>query len=69
MTEFVKTNYFLTYPKVLVVILQRFVFNDWVPKKLMIELQVDTNQPINLEVYRGQEGATSNGEYLFKEDV
>lgn len=29
---------FLRYPKVLCVVLQRFVYDDWVPKKLEIEL-------------------------------
>ena len=31
---------FLKYPKALCVVLQRFVYDDWVPKKLEIELQV-----------------------------
>lgn len=29
---------FLSYPKTLCVVLQRFVYDDWVPKKLEIEL-------------------------------
>lgn len=31
---------FLTYPKVLGIVIQRFVYDDWVPKKLEVELQV-----------------------------
>lgn len=33
---------FLQFPKCLAVCLQRFVYDDWVPKKLEIELQVPT---------------------------
>lgn len=29
-----------SFPRVLVVVLQRFVYDNWVPKKLEIELQV-----------------------------
>ena len=35
---------FLRYPKVLCVVLQRFVYDDWVPKKLEIELQVPNKE-------------------------
>jgi len=34
----------LRYPKVLCVVLQRFVYDDWVPKKLEIELQVPNKE-------------------------
>lgn len=37
-TTFTQKYRFLTFPKTLVVVLQRFVFDDWVPKKLEIEL-------------------------------
>jgi ubiquitin carboxyl-terminal hydrolase 5/13 len=39
-TTFNQTYRFLRFPKVLCFVLQRFVFDDWVPKKLEIELQV-----------------------------
>lgn len=41
--------------------LTRFVFDDWVPKKLEIELQVPTDKPIDFEKYRGN-GALKPGE-------
>jgi ubiquitin carboxyl-terminal hydrolase 5/13 len=36
--QFTQRYRFLTYPKCLMVVLQRFVYDDWVPKKLEIEL-------------------------------
>ena len=53
-TSFTQRYRFLTYPKSLVIVLQRFVFDDWVPKKLEIELQVPTGDAdqIDFEKYR-----------------
>jgi len=42
--QFVQQKRFKTFPKYLVVVLQRFVFHNWVPKKLEINLTFDTNQ-------------------------
>ena len=41
----------MTFPKALSVVLGRFVFDDWVPKKLEIELQVP-DDAIDFEKYR-----------------
>ena len=59
--EFTSRIRIIKFPKVLCVTLQRFVFDDWVPKKLEIELQVpngDTN--IDFQIYKSQ----ANGELL-----
>lgn len=45
-----------TFPRVLLVVLQRFVFDNWVPKKLEIELQVPLKDPIDFERFRGNQG-------------
>lgn len=39
-TTYTQRYRFLRYPKVLCCVLQRFVYDDWVPKKLEVELQV-----------------------------
>lgn len=70
-----KSNYtrrqrFLTYPKVLCICLQRFVHDDWVPKKLEIELQVPNgdNANVDCEVYRSAGGGKPvEGEELIPE--
>jgi len=39
-TKMMVRQRFITFPKVLCIVLQRFVFENWVPKKLCIELEV-----------------------------
>lgn len=37
-TTYTQRYRFIKYPKVLCIVLQRFVYDDWVPKKLEVEL-------------------------------
>lgn len=62
-SEFTQRLRFVTYPKTLCLTLQRFVFDDWVPKKLGIELQV--KGPVNLEAFR----SANNGQPLPGEEI
>ena len=50
-TNFTKQFMFETYPEVLVVMMNRFICPDWVPKKLECSVQVPT-EPISLENLR-----------------
>lgn len=50
--NFTKRQRFISYPRTLVIVLQRFVFDEWVPKKLDIELQVPETT-IDFERFRG----------------
>ena len=50
--QFTSRLRFLEYPKTLCMALQRFVFDDWVPKKLEVELQISEQTPVDLEKYR-----------------
>jgi len=63
----IKRQRFNSYPKVLCVVLQRFVFDNWVPKKLEIELQVPLDKPQDFERFRGSGGAPQPGETLLPE--
>lgn len=45
------------------IVLQRFVFDQWVPKKLEIELQVPQDN-IDFEKFRGSNGIAGEGEQL-----
>ena len=44
------------YPKFLMMTLTRQVYDEWVPKKLEIELQVPADAAIDLERFRGNNG-------------
>jgi len=61
-TNFTSRLRFITYPKTLVVVLQRFVHDDYVPKKLEVELQMphgeNYDEPIDFETFR----SLTNGE-------
>lgn len=52
-----------TFPKVLSVVLTRQVHDNWVPKKLEIELQVPTTDAIDFERFRGTGGKVQPGEH------
>ena len=53
----------------MVVVLQRFVFDDWVPKKLDIELVIPENE-INFEQWKSNtNGEPAPGEELIPEAV
>lgn len=51
-TQFSARYRFLNYPKTLAIVLQRFVFDDWVPKKLEIDFKIPNDQPIDFERFR-----------------
>lgn len=62
-TQFSQRYRFISYPKTLCMQLQRFVFDEWVPKKLEIELQC--NEKVDLEVFRSlTNGQPAPGEEL-----
>jgi len=44
---------FKTYPKYLTVVIQRQVVDNWVPKKLEINLTLDTEKVFNFELMKG----------------
>lgn len=52
----VKRQRFNSTPKVLLVVLQRFVYDQWVPKKLEIDLQIPQDAVIDFEKYKGNGG-------------
>jgi ubiquitin carboxyl-terminal hydrolase 5/13 len=60
-TNCLKRQRLVSFPKVLLCVLTRFVFDEWVPKKLEIELQVPTDRHIDFELYRG-DGTIKEGE-------
>jgi ubiquitin carboxyl-terminal hydrolase 5/13 len=41
---------FVTFPQVLVTVLAREVYDDWVPKKLEVDLQLQED-PLNFEIF------------------
>ena len=53
---------FITYPKTLVVCLKRIVFDEWVPKKLEVELQMDVDGIHDFEKLRGNDCELQPGE-------
>ena len=66
-TTFSSTNRFVTFPKVLILVLQRFVHDDYVPKKLEVELTLPDGEnydaPINFEEYKSAtDGKVGPGE-------
>ncbi len=66
-TVCIKRTRLNTFPKVLMVILQRFVYDNWVPKKLEVELQVPLDHPQDFERYKGTCGQAQPGESLLPE--
>lgn len=61
-TVCMKRNRINSFPKVLVINMFVFVFDNWVPKKLDIELQVPQDESINFERFRGVNGQLQPGE-------
>lgn len=65
-SQFTQRFRFVRYPKTLCMALQRFVFDDWVPKKLEVELQV--NGPVDLEAFKSaNQGQPLPGEEVIQE--
>eukprot|EP00347_Sterkiella_histriomuscorum_P000563 403375366 len=62
-----KSHSLNTFPKVLVVVLQRFVYDNWVPKKLEIELQMP-QVDLDFERFRGTNLQGHPGEQLIVDD-
>jgi len=58
---------FVTYPRTLVVCLKRIVFDEWVPKKLEIELQMDVDGIHDFEKLKGNNCELQPGEEPFAE--
>jgi len=52
-TSWVQSKRFKTFPKYLVVVLQRFVLHNWVPKKLDVNLTLNTEAMLSLEAMKG----------------
>jgi uncharacterized UBP type Zn finger protein len=65
-TVCVKTQRINTFPRVMIIVLQRFVYDQWVPKKLEIELQVP-QEFVDFERFRGTNGQVPSGEFLLPE--
>lgn len=66
-TNFTDTKRFVDYPTNLVIILQRFVFDDWTPKKLEIDFKVDPNNEHNFDKFRGNNCKLAPGEEAMPE--
>lgn len=49
-TTYISRSRFLTYPKVLWITLQRFMYDNWTAKKLEIELQVPHAEGTKLDL-------------------
>jgi len=47
-TSWIQNKKFKTFPKYLVVVLQRFVLHNWVPKKLDVNLTLNADAMQNL---------------------
>lgn len=58
-----KQSRFHTFPQVLLVQMRRFVFDDWLPKKMTVKVQLSPAQPISLDSMRAH-GKQSNEELL-----
>ena len=58
---------FIDYPKTLIVIPKRMVFDNWVPKKLQVEITVDANAVHDYEKYVGNNAEHQPGEETFEE--
>ena len=56
---------FISFPNNLAICLKRIVFDEWVPKKLEIELQTDSEAPIDLSRFGGGTGELKEGEEGF----
>jgi len=52
-SQFTETKRFKTFPRHLVVVLQRFVLDSWVPKKLEIDLKFEADNVFNFEKFKG----------------
>lgn len=73
-TTYSSTNRFVTFPKVLILVLQRFVHDDYVPKKLEVELTLPDGEnydaPIIFEEYKSAtDGKVGPGEQGFPESA
>lgn len=44
---------FISYPTCLAFVLKRIVYDDWVPIKLLVELQITLDGDIDLKKYAG----------------
>ena len=56
---------FITFPRNLAICLKRIVFDEWVPKKLEIELQHGAEAVLNLAAYGGGTCELKEGEQGF----
>lgn len=61
-TVCMKSQHMNTFPKVLAIVLFRFSLDNWVPKKLEIELQVPLDTPNDFERFKGTQGQPQPGE-------
>jgi ubiquitin carboxyl-terminal hydrolase 5/13 len=61
-TVCVKRQRFNSFPKVLVINHFYFVLENWVPKKLDIDVQIPQDKPLDLERFRGNQGQLQPGE-------
>jgi ubiquitin carboxyl-terminal hydrolase 5/13 len=72
-TTYTQRYRFIRYPKCLCIVLQRFVYDDWVPKKLEIELQVPLKADEVLDLESKYTSKTNcklaEGEEGFPEDL
>lgn len=59
----------MTYPTSLCVVLTRQVYDNWVPKKLDIELTMPEDEEINLEPYKGSNCELKQGENALPEEA
>lgn len=53
-SNFTQNKRFKTFPKYLVVVLQRFVLDSWVPKKLEIALTFNQDEEFNFDTLMGK---------------
>lgn len=53
----------------LAVVLQRFVYDQWVPKKLEIEIQIPNLDEIDFERFRGTNCQGHPGEQIIQDDA
>ena len=52
-SNFIQNKKFLDYPRHLLIVLQRFVMDEWVPKKLEVSLEFDPSQNFDFNRFLG----------------
>ena len=64
-TNVIDRKRFVSFPRNLSLCMKRIVFDDWVPKKLEVEIQLDNDAPLDLARFGGGTCELKEGEEGF----